>query len=70
MDKVENIKLQHQTIYQLFEAQVAKTPNNTALVFEDQSLTYKALNEKSNQLARVIRLEYFNKTGNQLVMQV
>ncbi|MDP3562534.1 MAG: amino acid adenylation domain-containing protein, partial [Legionellaceae bacterium] len=43
------------TIHQLFEAQVKKTPNNIAVVFEDQQLTYKQLNEEANQLARYIR---------------
>jgi len=39
------------TIVQLFEEQVEKTPNNIAIVFEKQKLTYKELNEKSNSLA-------------------
>ncbi|WP_291584148.1 amino acid adenylation domain-containing protein [Clostridium sp. UBA6640] len=43
------------TLYELFEAQVEKTPNNIAVVFEDKKLTYKELNEKSNSLARVLR---------------
>ena len=49
------------TIHQLFEAQVKKTPNNIAVVFEDQQLTYQALNERSNQLARYIRKHYGNQ---------
>ncbi len=32
-----------------------KTPDNIAVIFEDKKLTYKELNEKSNQLARVLR---------------
>ncbi len=43
------------TIQQLFEEQVRKTPDSTALLFEDKSLTYAQLNKKSNQLARVLR---------------
>ena len=43
------------TISQLFEEQVEKTPNNIALVFEDQELTYKALNERANSLAYYLR---------------
>ncbi|MEO6230171.1 MAG: non-ribosomal peptide synthase/polyketide synthase [Ferruginibacter sp.] len=39
------------TIVQLFEEQVALTPNATALVFENELLTYKQLDERSNQLA-------------------
>jgi len=43
------------TIVQLFEEQVEKTPDNIAVVFEDQKLTYKELNEKANQLAWYLR---------------
>ena len=43
------------TIAQLFEEQVLKTPDNTALVFGDKSLTYKELNEKANSLAYKLR---------------
>ena len=42
------------TIVDLFEEQVEKTPDNIAIVFEDQKLTYKELNEKANQLARFL----------------
>lgn len=48
-------------IHQLFEEQVKRTPNNVAIVFEDKKLTYKELNEKSNQLARYITKEYQNR---------
>ena len=43
------------TITQLFEEQVEKTPDNIAVVFEDQNLTYRELNEKANSLARFLR---------------
>ena len=39
-------------IHQLFEAQVARTPETAALVFENQQLTYAELNARANQLAR------------------
>ncbi len=42
------------TIHHLFEEQAKKTPNNTAAIFEDKKLTYKELNEKSNQLANYL----------------
>lgn len=42
------------TIVDLFEEQVEKTPDNIAIVFEDQKLTYKELNEKANRLANYI----------------
>ena len=38
-------------IHELFEAQVEKTPNNTAVVCKDQSLSYGELNKQANQLA-------------------
>ncbi|PQQ22222.1 non-ribosomal peptide synthetase, partial [Photorhabdus hindustanensis] len=46
---------QDKTLQQLFEAQVESTPDNVALVFEGESLTYRQLNQQSNQLAYVIR---------------
>lgn len=43
------------TITQLFEEQVEKTPDNIAVVFENQKLTYRELNEKANSLASYLR---------------
>ncbi len=43
------------TVHQLFEEQVERTPDKTALIFERESLTYSELNKKANQLARVLR---------------
>lgn len=43
------------TVSNLFEDQVIKSPNSTAIVFNDKSLTYRELNEKANQLAHYIR---------------
>ncbi|PEO73009.1 non-ribosomal peptide synthetase, partial [Bacillus pseudomycoides] len=45
------------TIHQLFEEQVQRTPNQVAVVFEDQQLTYQELNERANQLARTLKAE-------------
>ncbi|MBU3093335.1 amino acid adenylation domain-containing protein [Clostridium sp. CF011] len=45
----------YKTIYELFEEQVEKTPDNIAVVFEDEKLTYRELNEKANCLARILR---------------
>ena len=50
VDYPRNICLHH-----LFEAQVKKTPNAVAVVFEDQQLTYRELNQRSNQLARHLK---------------
>ena len=54
------------TIGQLFEHQVEKSPNNIALVYGKQELTYQELNERSNQLARHIREQYQSKTNQPL----
>lgn len=43
------------TISQLFEEQVEKTPDNIAVVFGDQQLTYRELNERANSLANYLR---------------
>jgi non-ribosomal peptide synthetase component F len=37
---------EQQCIHHLFEAQAAQTPDNIAVVFEDQQLTYRELNAR------------------------
>jgi amino acid adenylation domain-containing protein len=51
---------QDKAIHQLFEAQVEQTPDAIAVVFEDQQLTYRELNDRANQLAH-----YLQKLGVQ-----
>ncbi|MGI9290684.1 MAG: non-ribosomal peptide synthase/polyketide synthase [Gammaproteobacteria bacterium] len=43
------------TLPGLFEDQVARTPNQTAVSFGSTSLSYAELNEKANQLAAVLK---------------
>jgi amino acid adenylation domain-containing protein/FkbM family methyltransferase len=43
------------TIIELFEAQAGRTPNQTALVFEDQRLTYSELDRRASILAHHLR---------------
>jgi len=43
------------TVAQLFEEQASFYSDKTAVVFKEESYTYKQLNEKSNQLARTLR---------------
>ena len=38
-------------VHELFEEQVARTPDAVAGIFEEQELTYRELNERANQLA-------------------
>jgi amino acid adenylation domain-containing protein len=46
----------HQTcLHELFEAQVRQTPDSPALTFDDQTLTYRELNARANQLAHYLR---------------
>ena len=42
------------TLPELFEQQVARTPNATALAFENQRLSYAELNVRANQLAHLL----------------
>ncbi|MCM3904757.1 MAG: amino acid adenylation domain-containing protein [Pyrinomonadaceae bacterium] len=44
-----------QCIHRLFEAQSARTPEAVAVVFKDQSLTYRELSARANQLAHTLR---------------
>ncbi len=46
---------QDQCIHERFEAQVEKTPDAIAVVFENQELTYRELNIKASQLAQSLR---------------
>jgi len=46
---------QDKCIHELFEEQVAKSPDAIAVVFEDQQLSYTELNHRANQLAHHLR---------------
>ncbi len=43
------------TIHDLFEDQVEKAPDAIAIQFQDQTLTYRTLNAKANQLSHYLR---------------
>ena len=43
-----------QCIHELFEAQVEQSPDAVAVVFDDKQLTYRELNQRSNQLAHYL----------------
>ncbi len=42
-------------VHELVEAQAGKYPEGKAVVYRDQGLTYRELNEKANRLARYLR---------------
>lgn len=42
------------TVCELFEEQAEKHPNKLAITFKDKAISYKELNEKSNQLANLL----------------
>ncbi len=44
-----------QSIHELFQRQVEQTPDAVAFVFEEQYLTYHALNQKANKLAHYLQ---------------
>ena len=44
-----------QSIHQLFEQQVERTPDEPALIFRNEQLSYQALNARANQLANYLR---------------
>jgi amino acid adenylation domain-containing protein len=46
---------QDECVHQLFEAQVERTPNVVAVVYEDKRLTYQELNRRANQVAYRLR---------------
>ncbi|MDJ0728707.1 MAG: amino acid adenylation domain-containing protein [Crocosphaera sp.] len=49
---------QDKTLVELFEKQVKQNPNNIAVIFEEQSLTYEEVNQKANQLAHYLQQNY------------
>ncbi|WP_430408773.1 amino acid adenylation domain-containing protein [Kordia sp.] len=53
-DAVENNTVSSQTIVDLFQAQVLQTPNHTALLVNDKTLSYSELDAVSNQLAHYL----------------
>ncbi|MET3846944.1 amino acid adenylation domain-containing protein [Paenibacillus sp. OAE614] len=53
------------TLHVLFEEQVEKTPDHLALVHRQDSMSYRSLNQKANQLGRY--LQECGVTANQVV---
>ncbi len=59
-------KQDEETILALFDKQVKNNPYNTAIVWENKNLTYKELDEQSNQLAHYL-INNFNVQRNDLI---
>lgn len=55
-----------QTILSLFADSVKKNPNNPAVVFKNQYLTYQELNSRANQLAWYLRKKFNEKNKKDL----
>src|SRR5690606_6045729 len=58
------------TIVSLFEDQVVRTPDAVAVVFEGVELTYRELNERSNQLAHYLREQYVIEADDLIGIQL
>lgn len=57
------------TIVDLFEEQVINTPNNIAVTFKDEMITYKELNEKANSLAKILINKGINR-GDKIALRI
>ncbi len=69
LNKFNNTKAYYpvdKTIVDLFEEQVEKTPDNIAVVFDNNKLTYRELNEKANIVANYLLVNH-NIEQNDLV---
>lgn len=53
-NQTEQAYPEEKTIYELFEEQVERTPNKIAVSFKNKQLTYRELNERANQLSRIL----------------
>ncbi|NKQ18771.1 MupA/Atu3671 family FMN-dependent luciferase-like monooxygenase [Brevibacillus laterosporus] len=54
----EQVLCGEKTIQGWFQDQVTKIPDETAIVYRDRTLTYRQLDELSNQLAHYLRVQY------------
>lgn len=60
----------NKTVVDLFQDQVEKTPNQIAVVFEEQVLTYQQLNEQSNQVAHYLRNQFHIQPEDIVALQL
>lgn len=55
--------LHNTTVHHLFGEQAQKTPDCVAITFENQTISYRSLNERANQLAHYLRHILINDSG-------
>ncbi|MCC2645548.1 MAG: hypothetical protein K0R94_1326, partial [Burkholderiales bacterium] len=55
-------------LHKIFEGQVERAPNNIALIIGNKAINYNELNEKSNQLANLIRARININVGNYIAL--
>jgi amino acid adenylation domain-containing protein len=51
------VAYQPEAIHRLIEAQVARSPQTLAVIFEQESLTYEQLNQRASQLAHYLQVQ-------------
>lgn len=66
-NKSQNNYPQDKTINELFEQMVKQFPDQVAIIYEDNQLTYKELNQKSEKLAQYLQRKY-KLRGDDLVV--
>ena len=54
-NNTKTAELQYECIHHWFEQQCNSTPDNIAVVFQDQQLTYRELNTRANQLSHYLQ---------------
>ncbi|MEM0940330.1 MAG: amino acid adenylation domain-containing protein [Bacteroidota bacterium] len=58
------------TLFELFEEQVKHTPENTALIFEEEQWSYEELNKVTNQLGGYLRETYHIQPDDRVGIQL
>lgn len=54
-NNTQNNSIESRSLHEKFEAQVEKTPDAIAVIFAGESITYRELNHKANQLANYLQ---------------
>ena len=58
----------HLCLHEIFEMEVERVADKTAVVYRNKSLTYRMLNNLSNQLAKVLITEWELKKGDRVAL--